>query len=674
MSKITSSTNRSGILYKNKVYVPTLFGNLTVYDTSGKVLKTIAPTEGYKIWTGCNIDAAGHLLVRVDKTTATSFGATGGVISTGDGHGFMVIDTNTDEVIHPFLPLDAPTPTASLSRKYRFDAMAPVAKDIFTEEVIGVYQQPMDSVHYYRFLYNNRGVAAKPNVWKWARKATIETATSTAYLMEYAHIDDAYFSILIYSNPHYEKTYSAAGKKGNSIHRYTSGYQPLDYYYTPQHSGLTGFNCFRLDGKDYIIYPATQKVGSGMPADAFAISEVRYVDSPTTDMTMPGENLVDGALAGTLKARVYGATSANGGVLYSGTSACVPSYTIEPVEGDDKSVYISVYNTGAPANKWKFTVSEPSKEAPLYMISKKAGAEWNVGAGLAGDLMTNIEGTKTHVLRDAAFAAGESLIGFSRYTGNFNSVNLDRFGPSEANAELAAGPMPLVKTFADSYLFNTTGATNLSFVADMGANTLSVYTPADLLPAETLYMHGTFYDRHFDFGWPVELACNNPSDEQQVYTATGILLEAAEGSDKAYFVLSSDKAEGAASRVAPGAMSKPEIEAALADANIGHVYETKSATDAQADLYPRIAGVDTKDAQLTEVTPGYYDLTATFSPDGNHTLNFDYKGTTTGIGNVDAEASDVPAVYYNLQGLPVATPEHGIYIKVQGDKATKVKL
>ena len=49
-------------------------------------------------------------------------------------------------------------------------------------------------------------------------------------------------------------------------------------------------------------------------------------------------------------------------------------------------------------------------------------------------------------------------------------------------------------------------------------------------------------------------------------------------------------------------------------------------------------------------------------------------GTETGVGIVDAIADDVnaPVRYYNLQGVEVANPTDGLFIRVQGKKATKV--
>lgn len=46
-------------------------------------------------------------------------------------------------------------------------------------------------------------------------------------------------------------------------------------------------------------------------------------------------------------------------------------------------------------------------------------------------------------------------------------------------------------------------------------------------------------------------------------------------------------------------------------------------------------------------------------------------GQGAGIAGIEAD-DNAPAVYYNLQGVEVANPANGLYIKKQGNKATKV--
>lgn len=49
-------------------------------------------------------------------------------------------------------------------------------------------------------------------------------------------------------------------------------------------------------------------------------------------------------------------------------------------------------------------------------------------------------------------------------------------------------------------------------------------------------------------------------------------------------------------------------------------------------------------------------------------------GNPSGIETVAPDNSDAPVEYYNLQGIRVAEPSHGIYIRRQGSSATKVVL
>lgn len=50
------------------------------------------------------------------------------------------------------------------------------------------------------------------------------------------------------------------------------------------------------------------------------------------------------------------------------------------------------------------------------------------------------------------------------------------------------------------------------------------------------------------------------------------------------------------------------------------------------------------------------------------------EGQGAGVEAVEAETADAPVVYYNLQGVRVENPENGLYIRVQGNKATKVAI
>ena len=57
-------------------------------------------------------------------------------------------------------------------------------------------------------------------------------------------------------------------------------------------------------------------------------------------------------------------------------------------------------------------------------------------------------------------------------------------------------------------------------------------------------------------------------------------------------------------------------------------------------------------------------------------LKYDAKTNTLTLTNTTAveevEVAEGEAVYFNLQGVQVANPENGIYVKVVDGKATKV--
>lgn len=57
--------------------------------------------------------------------------------------------------------------------------------------------------------------------------------------------------------------------------------------------------------------------------------------------------------------------------------------------------------------------------------------------------------------------------------------------------------------------------------------------------------------------------------------------------------------------------------------------------------------------------------------DGNLILT---KKVSSGVEDVMAEDADAPAEWFNLQGIRVANPENGIYIRRQGSKVEKVVL
>lgn len=53
-------------------------------------------------------------------------------------------------------------------------------------------------------------------------------------------------------------------------------------------------------------------------------------------------------------------------------------------------------------------------------------------------------------------------------------------------------------------------------------------------------------------------------------------------------------------------------------------------------------------------------------------LDFDITAETQGVSDIIADDANAPVEYFNLQGVRVANPENGLYIRRQGNKAQKV--
>ncbi len=55
-------------------------------------------------------------------------------------------------------------------------------------------------------------------------------------------------------------------------------------------------------------------------------------------------------------------------------------------------------------------------------------------------------------------------------------------------------------------------------------------------------------------------------------------------------------------------------------------------------------------------------------------INVTFSTNQSGISAIAPDAANSEVKYYNLQGQPVANPENGVFIRVQGNRATKVRL
>ncbi len=676
---------RSGVGIGDKFFVNEYATGVKVYDKEGTLLKTIAAPEGYHCWVSCNLDAAGHLLVQLDTK------AFDGSCSPNGNHGFMVIDTETLEVLNEFIPM-------TFGYAQRFDAMAPVDKNILVDYNTRIIAPLNTATTEYQFSYNQ---TEGSGYWKTAAftanafdefPAAAQKCTSTGYAMQYTDLEG---NVLLanYPNPVYNLTYSGEGKHGNGILKCTGNWKSSgQFIYTPMHSGYTGFNIFTLAGKQYIIYPAGGAVNSG---DAFAISEVTFVDSPLTDMTMEGETLVDGKLAGPLVARVYAAVTEAGAVKYASAAACAPSYTIEPVEGDENSVYIYTYAAATPANKWKFTVvKEEEKPEPVesgsYVCAFKAGLI--DAGGTFSEKVSAYTKTFTNVYE-----------GYSWTISNFNNNNAG-WDFVRAGSKSAASVATITTDFAPAQEIN-------KVVVNIGK--VGGVTEAYLLTSATE-----------DFAEATKTPIEN-------LAAGDVTIKIAEPAGNLYYRLVFDCEKGASN----GSLQVNRIEYFYGDEEVvepvepieGGTLEDPYTVAEALEVISRGPSADEVYVQgyvieVTELSTQYGNATYTIADSADATEGLivfrgyglegekftseddlkvgaevivlgtlvNYNGVTpevgtgnqlvsykyddiTGVDAVEA-ALDAPVEYYNLQGIRVANPENGIFIRRQGNKVSKVVL
>ena len=69
---------------------------------------------------------------------------------------------------------------------------------------------------------------------------------------------------------------------------------------------------------------------------------------------------------------------------------------------------------------------------------------------------------------------------------------------------------------------------------------------------------------------------------------------------------------------------------------------------------------------------GNYKFTITSDANGNKTLSKGDATIQTGVENVADDNADAPVEYYTLQGIRVANPSAGIYLRRQGTAVTKI--
>lgn len=171
---------------------------------------------------------------------------------------------------------------------------------------------------------------------------------------------------------------------------------------------------------------------------------------------------------------------------------------------------------------------------------------------------------------------------------------------------------------------------------------------------EAMYIHGHFPGSYYDFSAPVQMTAEEGG---KVFTATNVYIGGnadAEGNPLSY-VFSDAKAEGDA----PQSYALRTIDWSAINGNVYHKNGvTHTATGDHAEIVPFEVGNG----------EGNYDFTADFS--GFSPKFTAEKNISTGVEGITVDTAE--AEYFTLQGVRVANPSNGIYIRRQGSTTTKV--
>ena len=161
---------------------------------------------------------------------------------------------------------------------------------------------------------------------------------------------------------------------------------------------------------------------------------------------------------------------------------------------------------------------------------------------------------------------------------------------------------------------------------------------------EALFLCGNLVDANWDPAF--DGAILDPTDEG-VYSIKNVELVAVNGNANAYFSFNT-------------------TTGSWDDVNKAARYGAESPDQAVTigENMTVVSGGSSAFAWMVE--PGTYDFVVSLKD-----MTLVVTKATTGIESIEADETIAP-VYYNLQGVEVANPENGVYIKKQGNKVTKV--
>lgn len=348
--------------------------------------------------------------------------------------------------------------------------------------------------------------------------------------------------------------------------------------------------------------------------------------------------------------------------------------------------YTFTYNITTNELKIDWDRSGAVVKDPIYIFGQIDKGAWQTNVGYE---LKNIAGTDKYYCNNLKTIDSDGECGLTITTKLMSTADnwsIDNYRFSVVGGDASAlGIFNIAKrTSSDDESFKIKSGTYYAIV-DLAAMTLEIGDAAEHLKSinqpEALYMYGNFSNNHFEFDTDKPVVATpvyNTEDGTYEYKFEDVVIvTATEPLENGYFILvAGPRYEAPAEEIALFAeepVSAPVTPAEvdwtkIADKNRYVLGENNVVTPLIANAHPTTAD------HCTAVQDGHIvNLTVKLAENGEHSYVLDTTGVATGVEAIEAEAN-APVEYYNLQGVRVANPENGIFIRRQGNKVSKVAI
>lgn len=328
---------------------------------------------------------------------------------------------------------------------------------------------------------------------------------------------------------------------------------------------------------------------------------------------------------------------------------------------------------------WSKQGSQQTTTAPaaLYLMGNIEQGAWKTNAGIAMKKDGNVFTANNVTISRAddstkGFFSFVTALGTTGATTEWDEVinASDRYGAASKDEAIAAGSTASVTRYtagidaSDAASWAIAPGT-YNFTVDFEKMTLKVTGNADdpgddPLPVtgvpSKLYLMGNIEQGAWITNAGIEMSKN-----VNVFTAENVKFLAAAGDTNAYFAF-------VTALGTTGDSSEWDSVINASDRYGATAKDTPLSMGDSAPFKTFQAGVDASSAYSWAVKPGSYTVKADFA---SKTVTLT---DASGIEYIYGTDDESDAVYYNLQGMRVETPAHGVFVRVCGGKVSKVML